>query len=196
MPESGQQKPTEPAIQTMEVWGALLTWNTCFGLADEEVKSKVREGFRKEALLAELLRLPMYKIHFEAFQQRIQTLASKWGFGIWAVGMELSMEAADPGRIHLHAMLTPILSWAGHTNKCRKTVLEMQLLEWNGVFPDVRPSLNNGRYRQLAEAFQSGLYYVLCDKVGAMFRASSIKLFEDRMHRVWHMISPLGADMS
>jgi hypothetical protein len=93
--------------------------------------------------------------------------------------MELSMHAEQRGRIHLHAMLAPTLSWSGHPRNLRKVNIPLAQLVWDGVIPDVRPSSGSGRSRQLADAFQSGLYYVLCNKIGGMYQDASVVLFQD-----------------
>ena len=89
------------------------------------------------------------------------------------------MNAVQTGRVHLHAMFAPEISWSGHARSLRKVTIPLRQLVWDAVTPDVRPSCGSGRSRQIAEAFQAGLYYVLCDKIGGMYRDSSVRMFKD-----------------
>ena len=164
---------------SLEVFGVLLSWNTDFGLREPALQALIDLQPEGDALLQGMLCIPIYKWHFDSFRDRIQHLASVWDLPSWAAGMELSMNAEQPGRIHLHAMFAPAISWSGHPRILRKVTLPLAQLVWDGVTPDVRPSAGAGRSRQIAEAFQAGLYYVLCDKIGGMYRDSSVVLFKD-----------------
>ena len=88
------------------------------------------------------------------------------------------MHADHTRRVHSHAMFAPAISWSGHARELRKVTIPYVQLVWNGIMPDVRPSVGAGRTRQIAEAFQAGLYYVLCDKIGAMYRDAGVTLFQ------------------
>ena len=163
----------------LEVFGVLVCWNTDFGLREPALRALVESGLDGDALLQRMLNIPIYKWHFHAFRDRMQSLASAWDLSSWAVCMELSTNAVQRGRIHLHAMFAPTLSWSGHPRNLRKVNIPLAQLVWDGVVPDVRPSVGVGRSRQLAEAFQAGLYYVLCHKIGGMYQDSSVVLFKD-----------------
>ena len=164
---------------TLEVFGVLVSWNTDFGLHEPALRALLHADLDDDALLEGMLAIPIYKWHFDAFRARIQHLATVWDLPSWASCMELSTHAEQRGRVHLHAMFAPTISWSGHPRNLRKVTIPLAQLVWDGVIPDVRPSAGAGRSRQIAEAFQGGLYYVLCYKVGSMYRDSSVQLFRD-----------------
>ena len=164
---------------SLEVCGILASYNTDFGLREPRLVALVEAGAEGDALLNGMLNIPIYKWYFAAFRDRMQYLASKLDLSSWAVCMELSTNAEHRGRIQLHVMFAPTISWSGHARNLRKVTIPMSELVWDGVVPDVRPSCGSGRSRQIAEAFQAGLYYVLCDKIGGMYKDSSLALFKD-----------------
>ena len=183
LPQSLAGDEDRRVLGVSAVFGVLVSWNTDFGLREPALRALIEADVDDDALLQGMLSIPIYKWHFDAFRKRIQHLAVVLDLPSWAACMELSIHAEQRGRVHLHAMFAPTISWSGHARNLRKVSISMSQLVWDGVIPDVRPSAGAGRSRQIAEAFQGGLYYVLCDKLGAMYRDSSVKLFQDMEYR-------------
>ena len=109
----------------------------------------------------------------------MQSLASHYGFISWAASMELSTSAAIPGRVHLHVFVSPGLRDNGFfQGGVRKVSVQTSSLRWNGHLPDVSLMQVKGR-RPAAPCVVGGMYYVLANKVGSLFRAGSDDLFQD-----------------
>lgn len=182
LPQSLAGDKDDRVQSSLEVFGMLVSWNTDFGLQEPALRALLEADLDDDALLPGMMSIPIYKWHFDAFRDRIQHLACIWNLPSWACCMELSCHAEERGRVHLHAMFAPVITWSGHPRNLRKVTVPLAQLVWDGVAPDVRPSSGTGRTRQIAEAFVGGLYYVLCDKIGSMYRDSSLTLFRDMQY--------------
>ena len=163
--------------ETFNVLGLLCTWNTRAGLDSLDLQYAKDHDLQGDDLLRHLLQSPVYLAVWQGFRQRIEALACCFGFGTWACCVEVSFKGTEFGRIHLHAFWGPRLAggcWA--TSSLFRTVYTEQL-RWDGNIPDVQTMRARGRPSDAQTT--GGLYYVLCKKVGSLFRAGSVTPFED-----------------
>ena len=158
---------------TRPVIGVLCTWMLELGLDDPQVLQAVA-GVQQGVELVEILKnISLYSDAFHAFQLWVESQAATMGFRSHAASMELCLNGSVKHRVHVHAFLGPFLdmmSW-----ECRQCViaLDLETMGWNGVRPHIRllrPKRAAGGVR--AETI-GGLYYVLMEKPGTMFRGAS-----------------------
>ena len=94
-------KATEP-LPVTQCYGWLATYNTDLGLQDPDILQWVQQGLRGSDLADKLKEHDLIKKAFSRFVSFHKDRADKHGFKTWAVGLEHSMNAKHPARVHLH----------------------------------------------------------------------------------------------
>ena len=170
--------PDAPLLQSH---GFLGTWNTSLGLDDVGVEQAVRSGLRGDQLIAVMLRMNLYRQSFEAFAEQVARWATLHHFESHAASMELCMQGNCIQRVHLHAFLGPPVDNVAWQSRCVSTVVDVASLIWLGSIPTVRCIRGHSRTSILRHEAVGGMYYVLMQKPGTMFRTGNKWPFQDRL---------------
>ena len=179
-PEPNPSGKSRGLPESFDAFGLLLTWQISLGIDDAAVREIFRQRLSVDEQVTALLALPTHQWHFQAFRTYVQSLASQYSFPSWAASMELSTLAAIPGRVHLHAFVGPAFRDNGFfQGGVRKACVQTSTLLWNGHPPHVS-LMQVKRRRTVSDCVVGGMYYVLANKVGSLFRAGSDVLFQDR----------------
>lgn len=165
---------------SISLLGGLFTWNSDIGLQDPAVLQLVSEGFRGDALLRRMLDLPLYIQAWSAFCRWATTKASAVGFVTHATGMELCSDGDRPHRVHLHGFFGPDMNFGKSRQGYKQIVLELDDWAWQGFAPDVQPLLPHRKGKGVFNEVVGGVYYVLANKIGSMYRAGNRWPFLDQ----------------
>ena len=173
-------KPVQdsPFPEFMDVHGMLCCWNTRAGLDSADVQHAKAENLQGDGLVSALSRSPVYLAVWQGFSSHVQRLAASWGFPSWACCMEVSLNAQEYGRVHMHAFWGQALSitcW--NTTACQIRV-QPERLRWDGNLPDIKVMRVKG-YTNQPEKTSGGLYYCWAKKEGSMFRMGNVQPFKD-----------------
>ena len=174
-PEDGMRPPADE----LTCHGVLCTWMLELGLQDAEVLALVAEGHRGEALRSRLVALPLYEQAFASFTAFVSGKAEALSFRSEAASMELCMGGTLPHRVHVHAFLGPHVDFVSWDSWSPQKGLSPGDMFWGGSVPHIRllrPRRNN---KALHQETIGGLYYVLMEKPGTMFRAGTRWPFKD-----------------
>jgi hypothetical protein len=162
----------------------LATYNTGLGLQDPDILQWVQQGLRGSALADKLKNHDLIKNAFNRFVSFHKDRADKHGFKTWAVGLEHSMNAKHPARVHLHTyagvdirgghilMGVPLarpVSKSGLTFPgCEAPIVKFTIIR--------RPSATT-----ILNGVSTGMYYVAGAKESSlMLEASMIPILEQR----------------
>lgn len=159
--------------------GVLCTWMLDLGLEDPGVLAAVASGQSGEQLLQTLTALPLYRRAFLSFQEWVEHKADSMGFQSHAASMELCLHGTLRHRVHVHAFLGPRLDMMAWEQRHLVISLDVATMGWGGVRPHLRflrPKRAGGSVRS---EVVGGIYYVLMDKPGTMFRAGNRWPFVD-----------------
>ena len=174
------QRPLEQKQYSIEACALFVSWHSSFGVGKSVLVKLLGSGCSNDELLHVLMRTDSYRKHFELFRDRVRYLAMLMGLSSWGSCMDLTLAGASRGRVQLHAVFAPRLASDGQPlAPTKKVYIPVSDLVWDGIVPDIRPAVCGGRTRQLTEALAGGFYYVLCNKIGGMYKASSVELFKD-----------------
>jgi len=128
-----------------------------------------------------MLKMNLYRQSFEAFAQQVARWATLHHFDSHAASMELCMQGNCIQRVHLHAFLGPPVDNVAWQSRCVSTVVDVASLTWLGSIPMVRCIRAHSRASILRHEAVGGMYYVLMQKPGTMFRTGNKWPFQDRL---------------
>ena len=173
-PEAGQPEDgMRPPQEELTCHGVLCTWMLELGLHDAEVLALLAEGHRGEALRLRLVSLPLYEQAFASFSEFVVTRAEALQFRSEAASMELCLAGSWPHRVHVHAFLGPHVDFVAWDSWCPQKGLAPQDMFWGGAVPHLRLLRPRRATRALHQETIGGLYYVLMEKPGTMFRSGN-----------------------
>ena len=193
-PQSGARPPTSrnelPSVGAVvplgcapkvSGWGYLATYNTNIGVGDPMVLRWVQEGLRGEALRTKLLDHPLYRACFDRFWEWHQATAVSMGFETYCASMEHSEHARNPARIHLHAYAgVHISGGVGWMKSPRSLMISTEEMVWEGCRPHVRPTTTRRKAdAAVFHAVTGGVYYVVGEKIGGMYREANAWPIQD-----------------
>ena len=89
------------------------------------------------------------------------------------------MNGSVPHRVHVHGFACP--GWDAFNSEIFSREVNIHVNEWlwQGVKPDVKPMRAARKSRWVKLEQVGGMYYVLANKLGTMFRASTHWPFTD-----------------
>lgn len=98
--------------------------------------------------------------------------------------MELSENAEEPGRVHLHGYIgTGIKGGAGSMNSVVRCDISQDDLCFMGVKPFPRPTKPKKNHpKTVCDAVVNGLYYVIAHKTTTIMRKATFWHIEDCRH--------------
>jgi hypothetical protein len=149
------------------------------GLDDVGVEQAVRSGLRGDQLIAVMLRMNLYRQSFEAFAEQVARWATLYHFESHAASMELCMQGNCIQRVHLHAFLGPPVDNVAWESRRAPSLVDVSSLMWLGSIPNVRCIRGHARTSILRHEAAGGMYYVLMQKPGTMFRVGNKWPFQD-----------------
>jgi len=162
----------------IEVYGILVTWQTDLGIGVKEVDAMLADNLAGDDLARKLTTVPLFEEAYDDLCGFVARLQTKHSFGVSACCMELCCNARQPGRVHCHAFWGPKTDYWGWNSPATKIKVFLNELQWHRRVPDVRPMRPRGN-RRINDMSANGLYYVVADKVGSMFRKSTMWPFDD-----------------
>ena len=184
-PEDGMRPPADERT----CLGVLCTWMLELGLQDADVLALVAEGHRGEALRSRLVALPLYEQAFASFTEFVVSKAEALSFGSQAASMELCMAGSMPHRVHVHAFLGPHVDFVAWDSWSPQKGLAPSDMFWGGCVPHLRLLRPRRANRALHQETIGGLYYVLMEKPGTMFRSGNRWPFKDmECHGLWSIV--------
>ena len=164
--------------KSTEGYGALFTYNTRFGLLDPAVNVILQKSAPVEELRDYIKSTGTHEKLFKKFVEHIKTTMKKFHCLSYACSMELSLNALQKGRIHMHAYIGPRLvgmSYQGFALGAKSRVeFDKNDFVFEGIMPDMRVTVVNGKRKRLVfEAVAGGYYYCLVEKPGTLFQSSN-----------------------
>ena len=176
-----QQMAVDPVIG--EGYGILLTYHTNLGLHDAGTKQLLAQNYTPHEIVRLMKDRPLYLEGFEEFNNKIQMLATGFGWPNHAASMEYCFNSKEKGRVHFHAFVGPdVRFWGWQLSLRRVSILRSHLL-FDGLFPNVQVMKPRGRHGVSVCACH-GMYYCLGPKLGQVFSHGTAKPFEDRCTRI------------
>ena len=161
---------TIPEAVSLCCLGLLCTWILDLGLDDLGVMLKVRNGLQGEALLQALKNVPLYEQAFQSFYEWIVHRSDSLGFRTHAGSMEMCMQGTPAHRVHVHAFMGPQLDMMAWQSSQHTVSVDLATLAWGGARPNVRLMRCRRQGRAVRDEIVGGMYYVLMNKPGSMFR--------------------------
>lgn len=161
----------------VETPGAMLTWHTSLGRKGDTVARLFEVGAATEDIEVIAANDQKLKCRFDAFVDYVAERCEEYNLEYWSASMELCAPEAQTGRIHLHAYVCR--NWRLHKTPAWSKV-KFASKWW--VFDDVIPHLKAASLRpnmNPQRALTTGLYYLLCPKVGSIYRRSNLQLWKD-----------------
>ena len=159
--------------------GALGTWMLDLGLNDPHVLEVVAAGTRGADLKAALQSMNLYQQAWQGFTAWVEAKCADVGFASHAASMELCLNGTLPHRVHVHAFFGPRMDFACWSTQAPQVLLELDDMCCLGSRPNMRVLRPCGRRRPAQSEAVGGMYYVLMEKPGSMFRAANRWPFQD-----------------
>ena len=172
-----------PQSHIVPCLGALCTWMLALGLNDPSVLQIVGSGTRGLELVTALKSVGLYRQAFDGFDAWVQRKASELGFASRAASMELCMNGSLPHRVHVHCFLGPNVDMQVWDKHGQETNIDLDGMVWSGVRPNIRLLRTRKIRRPVITEAVGGLYYVLTEKPGSMFRSGNRWPFQECMYR-------------
>ena len=163
----------------LQCHGFLGTSNISLGLDDVGVEQAVRAGLRGDKLIAIMRGMNLYRHAFDTFAAQVGRWATAHNFDSHAASMELCLQGNFIQRVHLHAFLGPPVDFVAWEFRRAPSLVDVATLKWLGSIPHVRCIRGHSKFSMLRHESVGGLYYVLMEKPGAMFRAGNRWPFQD-----------------
>ena len=181
---SHAQEPAEDglrvqAMPSVSCIGVLGTWILDLGLDDPAVLAAVAAGHRGAVLLDFMKGHPLYQQAFNSFKTWVQDKARDSGFHSEAGSMELCLAGSIAHRVHVHAYLGPHVDMMGWQTCTQQVTMDVAGLVWMNAKPVLRFLRPRRRLSQGLAETHGGLYYVLMQKPGTMFRFGNRWPFQD-----------------
>ena len=103
------------------------------------------------------------------------------GFETYCASMEHSDHARNPARIHLHAYAgVHISGGVGWMKSPRSLMILTEEMVWEGCRPHVRPTTTRRKAdAAVFHAVTTGVYYVVGEKIGGMYREANAWPIQD-----------------
>jgi len=156
--------------------GVLVTWNGPWFLSDPVYVDLVKEWHDVPHLLvAHVLQYPGIQEMFEEVRRLMLSTKDKFKLREWSCCIELSLEAADLGRLHIHAFLE---------RNCREDgtyatwMSVLNCMKFRGIpVSHYVPAAVKTRGRNRTRALTEGHYYCQAEKIGQLINDSSVRKF-------------------
>ena len=157
----------------LNIFGVLVTWNTPAGLDTSELKTICDKEYSDDEVALRIKDSGMHKNMFDTWAKHTQHLAAVHKIPAWALSLELSCNAQERGRVHFHTYLGQRPEWSLVDPTSEPCCVRLKDLEYQGIKPNVQTMRPRGR-RGVPLLASGGLYYVLCDKRGSIYRKGSV----------------------
>ena len=186
---SANAKPT-PLGQPIEAdvcigYGVSCCFNTSLGRDDPQVIRILQAGKSGDDLIAALKTVTCYKDYMQECWQHFDQVGKKYGFPLVACGLELSENATQYGRVHLHVYMGMDVRGVFFSKNAPMGRVPMSELHFQGQPPGfVRPTnvarQSNGK---IHHAVLQSYYYVAGPKKGQICCHSTAPLYKDALGR-------------
>jgi hypothetical protein len=159
-----------------EAFGAMLTWQSSIGRANDKVSQWAAHGFDFATVCELMAGDAELNDIFISFCAWLSVTCKKQRFHLWSAAME-----ANPSRksavVHLHAYVC--VNWR-FRGKPEWQMGSLEAEEWRfGSFaPHVQPTIVH-RNANVQKLMTSGLFYCVAPKVGSIFRYSELVAGKD-----------------
>ena len=160
--------------------GLLRTFNTSWHNDVAELSQIMARDMSLQEKLAALQNLPFLQEKYRQYKEDVRSHARKHGLRSWGCCFEVSLQAKNVGRVHLHDYIGPSLDFWGWDEVKRVVEFQEEDRCWNDIrgfcnFTSARGNVNHRKLKAVAWA----LYYVSGAKLGSIFSDSRPKPFED-----------------
>ena len=164
--------------------GIMLTYNIGLGIKSPDVLAMVQDKATPADFILFFANSIFHKDCFETFWKFLVELGEKCRFKTIGASMELSENAEEPGRVHLHAYIgTGIKGGAGSMNSVVRCDISQDDLCFMGVKPYPRPTKPKKNHpKTVCDAVVNGLYYVIAHKTTTIMRKATFWHIEDCRH--------------
>ena len=121
----------------------------------------------------------LYRHAFDSFAAQVSKWATEHRFGSHAASMELCLHGNLIHRVHLHAFFGPKVDFMGCECRHVPSFVDVASFMWLGSNPQIRGMRSHSRKSVMQDETVGGLYYVLMEKPGTMFRVANLWPFQD-----------------
>ena len=162
-----------------KVLGVLLTWHSALLRGCAEASQLLSGCGDPDDICTAVKGLPGVWQAFQDFRNQVVRWCRQLQFSVHACAFEVCTHNLDEIKVHMHAWFSVEI---GKTRYVKDKLLgEVDgNLEWRGFRPHSNPCVPRGRAKH-APLIAGGLYYVLCNKIGSLFRSGSHWPFQERI---------------
>ena len=183
LPAGADRPALASAEKPVKGMGLFATFFTGFGLDDPLVLDLATHAHSRQEIADKLKQSPGHEQHFREFELWVQAAARRLGMQTHACSMEVgTSDSADhPCAVHLHFYMTSSSPVDGGWLRVPQAVMveptSLKFSESGSSWVNVVPWRKSAP-RAISMA-QSGMYYILCRKIGSVFSSGTHVPFQD-----------------